>query len=44
MAELCRICNEKMYVGEAYSLYNSDGTIVGYVHRECLFPDNERTD
>ena len=37
MAELCMICKKKMYVGEAYRLSSAyDGTLIGYVHRNCL--------
>ena len=44
MPELCKICNEKMYVGEAYSLTNTESEMVGYVHRKCLFNEHEEPD
>lgn len=41
MAEKCILCKEKMYVGEAYSVLNEMGSLVGYVHRHCFYPESE---
>lgn len=37
MAELCLICKEKMYIGEAFKISTTyKDTLVGYVHRSCF--------
>ena len=41
MAEKCLLCNETMLVGEAYSVINEMHSVVGYVHRLCLYPGLE---
>ena len=45
MAELCLICGEKMYVGEASKIeifppFFDDSILVGYVHRTCFDKDH----
>ena len=39
MAEKCMLCKEKMFVGDAYKIVNDMDSTVGYVHRECLYPE-----
>lgn len=37
MAELCLICGEKMYIGEAFKISTTyKDSLVGYVHRSCF--------
>ena len=39
MAEKCMLCKKTMLIGEAYSVVNEMNSVVGYVHRLCLFPE-----
>ena len=44
MAELCMVCRQKMYVGEALRLSTPSGEHLGFVHRECYYKKSDIED
>ena len=41
MAELCMVCGDKMYVGEALRLSTPSGKHIGFVHRKCYYGNSD---
>ena len=40
-AELCMVCRQKMYLGEAFKLSTPTGKYLGYVHRTCFYEESD---